>query len=31
LLEGVSIVDVTGTAKGKGFQGMVKKFHVKGG
>jgi len=31
LLEGVSVVDVTGTAKGKGFQGMVKKFHVKGG
>lgn len=31
LLDGVSEVDVTGTAKGKGFQGMVKKFHIKGG
>ena len=31
LLEGVVQVDVTGTAKGKGFQGMVKKFHIKGG
>jgi len=31
LLEGVAEVDVTGTAKGKGFQGMVKKFHIKGG
>jgi large subunit ribosomal protein L3 len=29
LLEGVAEVDVTGTAKGKGFQGMVKKFHIK--
>jgi len=31
LLEGVTVVDVTGAAKGKWFQGMVKKFHVKGG
>ncbi|MFA7298741.1 MAG: 50S ribosomal protein L3 [Candidatus Absconditabacterales bacterium] len=31
LLEGVTQVDVTGEAKGKGFQGMVKKFHIKGG
>ncbi len=31
LLEGVALVDVTGEAKGKGFQGMVKKFHIKGG
>ncbi|HBB03361.1 TPA: hypothetical protein DCZ39_00415 [Patescibacteria group bacterium] len=31
LLEGVVTVDVTGIAKGKGFQGMVKKFHIKGG
>lgn len=31
LLEGVAHVDVTGIAKGKGFQGMVKKFHIKGG
>ncbi len=31
LLEGITVVDVTGTAKGKWFQGMVKKFHIKGG
>ena len=31
LLEGVQTVNVTGNAKGKGFQGMVKKFHIKGG
>ena len=31
LLEWVTQVDVTGEAKGKGFQGMVKKFHIKGG
>jgi len=31
LLEGVVQVDVTGNAKGKWFQGMVKKFHIKGG
>lgn len=31
LLEGVNAVDVTGISKGKGFQGMVKKFHIKGG
>lgn len=31
LLEGVTQVDVTGIAKGKWFQGMVKKFHIKGG
>jgi large subunit ribosomal protein L3 len=31
LLEGINHVDVTGTSKGKGFQGMVKKFHIKGG
>lgn len=31
LLEGVTHVDVTGISKGKGFQGMVKKFHIKGG
>jgi len=31
LLEGVTEVDVTGISKGKGFQGMVKKFHIKGG
>jgi large subunit ribosomal protein L3 len=30
LLEWVTQVDVTGSAKGKGFQGMVKKFHIKG-
>ena len=29
LLDGVTQVDVTGDAKGKGFQGMVKKFHIK--
>ena len=31
LLEGITQVDVTGISKGKGFQGMVKKFHIKGG
>jgi len=31
LLEGVNAVDVTGISKGKWFQGMVKKFHIKGG
>lgn len=31
LLEGVVQVDITGEVKGKGFQGMVKKFHIKGG
>lgn len=31
LLEGINTVDVTGVSKGKGFQGMVKKFHIKGG
>jgi len=31
LLEGITEVDVTGVSKGKGFQGMVKKFHIKGG
>ncbi len=31
LLEGVEVVDVTGISKGKGFQGMVKRFHIKGG
>jgi len=31
LLEGASLVDVIGLAKGKGFQGMVKRYHVKGG
>lgn len=31
LLEGVTQVDVTGEAKGKWFQGMVKRCHVKGG
>jgi large subunit ribosomal protein L3 len=31
LLEWVQTVNVTGNAKGKGFQGMVKKFHIKGG
>ncbi len=31
LLEWVAQVDVTGIVKGKGFQGMVKKFHIKGG
>lgn len=31
LLEWVEHVDVIWTAKGKGFQGMVKKFHIKGG
>lgn len=31
LLEGITEVTVTGTSKGKGFQGMVKKFHIKGG
>ncbi len=29
LLEGVDHVDVTGISKGKGFQGMVKRYHVK--
>jgi len=31
LLEWIEKVDVTGVSKGKGFQGMVKKFHIKGG
>ncbi len=31
LLEGIAEVDVTGVSKGKWFQGMVKKFHIKGG
>lgn len=31
LLEWVAHVDVTGITKGKGYQGMVKKFHIKGG
>ena len=31
LLEGITQVDVTGISKGKGFQGMVKKFNIKGG
>ncbi len=31
LLEGVANVDVIGTAKGKGFQGMVKRYNIKGG
>lgn len=31
LLEWVAEVDVTGSSKGKWFQGMVKKFHIKGG
>lgn len=31
LLEGIAQVDITGTAKWKGFQGMVKRFHIKGG
>jgi len=31
LFEWVEYVDVTWTSKGKGFQGMVKKFHIKGG
>jgi large subunit ribosomal protein L3 len=30
LLEGVIQVDVTGISKGKGFQGMVKRCHIKG-
>ncbi len=30
LIDGVTHVDVTGISKGKGFQGMVKKFHIKG-
>src|SRR5574344_1831033 len=31
LLEGIDAVDVTGISKGKGFQGMVKRCHIKGG
>lgn len=30
LLEWITQVDVTGISKGKGFQGPVKKFHIKG-
>lgn len=29
-MEGIEFVNATGTAIGKGFQGMVKKWHVKG-
>ena len=31
VFEGVSYVDVTGTSKGKGFQGVMKKYGFKGG
>ncbi|MBP6910071.1 50S ribosomal protein L3 [Patescibacteria group bacterium] len=31
LLEGVEKVSLTGTSKGKGFQGAVKRFHLAGG
>lgn len=31
VLEGVKWVDVTGVSKGKGFQGVVKRYHAKGG
>lgn len=31
LFEGVAYVDVTGQSKGKGYQGVMKKFHFKGG
>ncbi|MEI7562278.1 MAG: 50S ribosomal protein L3 [bacterium] len=29
LLEGVTLVDVIGHAKGKGFQGVMKRHHTK--
>ncbi|MFA7717764.1 MAG: 50S ribosomal protein L3 [Candidatus Absconditabacterales bacterium] len=31
LLDGVKMVDVTGYAKGKGYQGAIKRFHLQGG
>ncbi|HKL43846.1 MAG TPA: 50S ribosomal protein L3 [Candidatus Absconditabacterales bacterium] len=31
LLEGVDLVSLKGTSKGKGFQGVMKRFHAKGG
>ncbi|MDD2537003.1 MAG: 50S ribosomal protein L3 [Candidatus Absconditabacteria bacterium] len=30
-LEGITTVEVKGTSKGKGFQGAIKRFHLKGG
>jgi len=30
LLEGATAVDVTGQAKGKGYQGAIKRFHLDG-
>ncbi|HPC34132.1 MAG TPA: 50S ribosomal protein L3 [Candidatus Absconditabacterales bacterium] len=31
LLEGVNEINLVGTSKGKGFQGAMKRFHLKGG
>ena len=31
ILEGAARVDVTGVSKGRGFAGVVKKYHMKGG
>lgn len=31
LFNGVTYVDVTGTSKGKGFQGVIKRYHFRGG
>ncbi len=31
VLEGVQRVDVVGVSKGKGFQGVIKRFHARGG
>ncbi|HRU49982.1 MAG TPA: 50S ribosomal protein L3 [Candidatus Absconditabacterales bacterium] len=31
LLEGVNEINLIGTSKGKGFQGAMKRFHLKGG
>jgi large subunit ribosomal protein L3 len=31
MFEGVAFVDVTGTSKGRGFQGVVKRYNMRGG
>jgi large subunit ribosomal protein L3 len=31
LFEGIRFIDVTGTSKGKGFQGVVRRYHFQGG
>ncbi len=31
LFEGVQAIAITGTSKGKGYQGVMKRFHTKGG